>query len=824
MTPRTPSTRAGIAALLLAPTLSSSALADEPIDRPTPHALRFGEGAFTLTEPHTPVPSIVAGDFNDDGIPDLAWFSGHNPADEPDWGQRITIAHGLGDGRFVERFVLDQPGSELVATDLNADGIPDLAVASDTLIVRLSLGAGGWSAPIDSGIACAQQSEYGLALTPLDADSDGDTDLVLTDAEGRLDTALNDNASFTLVSGSRELFASGRPRVLDLNRDGTPDLLYHRAPDTLVLRIGLGNGTFAPSQDLASGVGAFTIAPDPGDPDRWLVAIAEHNGPQTSLRRTDPVAGIEPAPIATFDTLDEDGMPRLLDLDADGALDVVRGTDAVLRAIAIPGGGRRLDTRVPLTEDNHTSDFEAGLGPTHLLFDVDADGTPDLVRPGYVRLNRRDNRLLPTHDNTVLEPTLDVFSHTAAADLDADGYTDVVAVGFNDIEIRYGRSTGPAGADTPLGPPGTLAQPLSQFSGFIALIADVNADARPDVVVLDRAPRLLVYRNLGSRSFAQPQVVELAFPSPDPDTRIAGLATTDLHADNDPDFVVLADEGDRLVTVRNDAGVLVTQSSLALPPSDYTTLALLDLDADGHDDAVIGDAKNERLLIALGHADGTFSLLGPIYLPGAPYWLATTDANSDGLDDLLVTTRPVDEEDTTPSPILIWHAMAQGGISIVPLVVPTAFPALEAFAADIDRDGHNDLVTAQAVVGDGAIVVYNGDPTTEGFPQLPRFATTLARIEQAFPAGVIAPDLNRDGEPDLLWCSNGYRLDLALQHPAPLGPCRTDIQGDTISDTADISAFVALFIQQHQGADINRDTVVDLADITEFVQRFLEGC
>lgn len=824
MTPRSPSTRAGMTALLIALASSSGAHADEPIDRPTPLALRFGEGAFALTEPHTPVPSVVAGDFNDDGIADLAWFSGHNPADEPDWGQRITIAHGLGDGRFVERYVLDQPGSELVATDLNGDGVADLAVASETLVVRLSLGSAGWDSPIDTGIACAEQTEYGLALTPLDCDGDGDTDLVISDAEGRLDTALNSNATFSLVQGSRDLFASGRPRVLDQNNDGIPDLLYHRQPETLVLRTGLGNGSFAPAQDLASGVRIFDIAPDPDDPSRYLLAIVQHNGPLTYIWRTDPVAGLEPAPIATLDNLDEAGVPRLLDLDADGALDVLRGADAVLRATAIPGGGRRIASDIPLTEDDHSSDFESGFGPSHLLLDVDADGNPDLVSPGYVRLNRRDTRLLPTLDNTVLSPTLDVFSHTAAGDFDADGYTDIVAVGFNDIEIRFGRSTGPAGVDAPLGPPGTLVQPLQQFSGFIALVADINSDARPDIVVLDRAPRLLVYRNLGSRSFAQPQVIELAFPSADLDTRIAGIATTDLDADNDPDFVVLADEGDRLVTIRNDAGVLVTQSSLALPPSDYTTLALLDLDADSNPDAVIGDATNNRLLIALGHADGTFSLLGPIYLPAAPYWLAATDANSDGLDDLLVTTRPVDEEDTGPSPILIWHAMPQGGISIVPLEIPTVYPALEAFAADIDRDGHNDLVTAQAVLDDGAIVVYNGDPTTEGFPLLTRFATMLARIEQAFPAGVIAPDLNRDGEPDLLWCSNGFRLDLALQHPAPLGPCRTDIQGDTISDTADIAAFVALFIQQHQGADINRDTVVDLADITEFVQRFLEGC
>ncbi|MFG0306427.1 MAG: FG-GAP repeat domain-containing protein [Phycisphaerales bacterium JB040] len=824
MTPRTLSTRAATTALLLALATPTQARADEPIDRPTPPALRFGEGAFPLTEPHTPVPSIVAADFNNDSHIDLAWFSGHSPSDEPDWGQRITIAHGLGDGRFVERYVLDQPGSELVAADFDLDGFVDLAVASGELVIRYNLGGQGWSQPTPTGVPCADRAEYGLALTPLDADGDGDTDLLITDAEGRLDTVLNNHPVFTAVEGTRELFASGRPRVADLNNDTIPDLLYRRPPDTLVLRHGLGDGAFAPGVDLAGGVTFFELAPDPADPTRRLVAIAQHEGPATYVRRTDPVAGLEPDPIAVYLGLDEAGTPRLLDLDADGHLDLLRGTDGVLRAIDIPGGGRRLASRAPLTPLDPQADFESGFGPTELLIDVDHDGAPDLVRPGYVRLSRRDDRLLPTHDNPVLTPSLDVFSNTAAADLDDDGFTDTVSVGFNEIEIRYGRSTGPAGVDAPLGAPVSLPQSLMRFSGFIALTADLNADQRPDIVVLDRAPRVLVYRNLGGRAFAQPQIIELAFPSPDLDTRVAGIAASDLDHDGDTDLVVLADEGDRLVTLRNDAGVLVTSASLPLPASDYTTLALLDLDADGHVDAVIGDAANERLLIARGHAGATFSLLGPVYLPAPPYWLAATDANSDGLDDLLVTTRPTDEQSTAPSPILVWHALPAGGISLVPIEIPTDFPALEAFAADIDRDGHNDLVTAQATLEKGAIVVYNGDPTTEGFPDLPRFATTLARIDQPFPAGVVATDLNRDGEPDLVWCSNSTRLDFALQFPATLGPCRTDIQGDTISDTADITAFVTLFLQQHPGADMNRDTVLDAADISEFVQRFLAGC
>jgi hypothetical protein len=68
--------------------------------------------------------SVAVGDFNGDGIPDLA------VADE--WDEGVSVLLGNGDGSFqaARYFYAGDDGPMSVAVgDFNGDGIPDLAVA-----------------------------------------------------------------------------------------------------------------------------------------------------------------------------------------------------------------------------------------------------------------------------------------------------------------------------------------------------------------------------------------------------------------------------------------------------------------------------------------------------------------------------------------------------------------------------------------------------------------------------------------------------------------------------------------------------------------------
>jgi len=109
-----------------------------------------GDGTFTLiaTNPAAflDVYSVVVGDFNGDGIPDLAVINA-----VANQSNGISVFLGAGNGGFtwaVSPAVGTDPSS-MVVGDFNGDGIPDLAVVnstSQTVTVLLGNGDGTFKA------------------------------------------------------------------------------------------------------------------------------------------------------------------------------------------------------------------------------------------------------------------------------------------------------------------------------------------------------------------------------------------------------------------------------------------------------------------------------------------------------------------------------------------------------------------------------------------------------------------------------------------------------------------------------------------------------
>ena len=118
-------------------------------------ALGNGAGGFTAgatidtSETALPQRSIVVGDFNGDGFLDLA---------ESDNGEdgRVTVLLGNGAGGFTPAagspFVVGESPTRLVVGDFNGDGIEDLATANfgpGTVTVLLGNGLGGFTAGVE---------------------------------------------------------------------------------------------------------------------------------------------------------------------------------------------------------------------------------------------------------------------------------------------------------------------------------------------------------------------------------------------------------------------------------------------------------------------------------------------------------------------------------------------------------------------------------------------------------------------------------------------------------------------------------------------------
>jgi hypothetical protein len=245
--------------------------------------------------------AIAVGDFNGDGVPDLAVASQCGSSLTCGTGA-VTLFLGNGDGSFQAPVTYSSgPGSSyFVATaDFNGDGKLDLAVANQTgsnsnVMILLGNGDGTFQAP--ASYSTAATSAVFMAVG--DFNNDGAPDLAVVNG------TTQDSVSILLGNGdgtfqSAVLMSSGGafPKsvaVADLNGDGIPDLAVANgcATDTnlacssdgaVAVLLGNGDGTFqAPvSYDSAGNQANFVAVGDfngDGVPDLAVANLASSAG------------------------------------------------------------------------------------------------------------------------------------------------------------------------------------------------------------------------------------------------------------------------------------------------------------------------------------------------------------------------------------------------------------------------------------------------------------------------------------------------------------------------------------------------------------------
>jgi Ca2+-binding RTX toxin-like protein len=247
---------------------------------------------------------LAVADFNDDGNLDVAAISADNVAIDSTSKQRVSILFGDGTGRFSneKEIFLGINTSTVVAADFNRDGLPDLAIGGQgktvidvddigaTVSVLLSTGAGNFSAPNTISIK-ASSGGFPFSLFTADFNSDGKIDL----GNGNWYLAGDGTGQFAKpyeFELSNDQIATG-----DFNSDGKLDVIGYISTSNSISSVegisalfGNGVGRYSyPGLAFSGGLPSATVAGDfdrDGKPDLALLNFGSTGTITVFLNRT----------------------------------------------------------------------------------------------------------------------------------------------------------------------------------------------------------------------------------------------------------------------------------------------------------------------------------------------------------------------------------------------------------------------------------------------------------------------------------------------------------------------------------------------------------
>ncbi len=316
----------------------------------------------------------------------------------------------------------------------------------------------------------------------------------------------------------------------------------------------------------------------------------------------------------------------------------------------------------------------------------------------------------------------DVYQGLAAADINSDGKLDLVATNGNDntVSVLLGNGDGTFQTQKTF----TTASGSAGQNPNGIVVADVNKDGKPDLVVSCKNGGISVLLGNGDGTFQAPLTFASAGGTPH------GLAVADVNRDGNLDVVVAADNA--TVYLGNGNGTFNTPVAFSAPFAN--SVAIRDINGDKNPDLVLSDPHDSTLWVLLGNGNGTFKAAVGHAVDWFPDSVVLADFNNDGLLDFAVGNQ---------SAPFLTTGLGNGNSTFrTGRNYGLAFTQSHGMtSADFNNDGNPDAVIAR---DDGTLnVLLGGSHGVLGTP----IVTSVGNGAHAL--DVAAADLNGDGRADL---------------------------------------------------------------------------
>ena len=530
-----------------------------------------------------------------------------------------------------------------VATgDFNGDGVPDLAVASQfwccpvkpgTFSVLLGNSDGTFRA---ATIFASGSNPRAVALG--DFNADGKLDLVVADGMGSAVWVLLGNGDGTFQTAVTYAAGDSPYAVVvgDFNADSKLDLVVAVGSAGVSVLLGNGDGTFQAAVNYATGSSPYAVAVGDFNADGKVdLAIANGDAADVSVLLGNGDGTFQTTAL-TFSTGTWPSSVAVGDFNADGRLDLaVANFGAASVSVllgnpsAVLGGADGTFQAAPT--------YAAGTNPLAVTEgDFNRDGVPDLAVADSgsgtvsVLLGNDDG----TFQTALAFPAGNGPESVAIGDFNSDGELDLAVTNPGSATVSVLLGNGDGTFQAPL----TLSVSRAQA----VAVGDFNRDGVPDLAVANRnsgdigRDTVSVLLGNGDGTFQAPAFFAVGGGA-------ASVVVDDFNGDGVPDLALASPgytthhESYSLVSVLLGNGDGTFQAARTFYAGGIpSSVAAGDFNGDGKVDLAVATSGSNALSVLLGNGDGTFQALQIFGAGSGPVSVASGDFNRDGVPDLAV--------------------------------------------------------------------------------------------------------------------------------------------------------------------------------------------